>query len=238
MWDEELAATAQSWADQCVPAHDRASQRDVLRFQVGQNIAATWTTRPPSSSADSQPDFGKQINAWFDEVRIFGFKPINGAGHGTGHYSQVNIILFSQFYSTNYLKVPLFWPLLVVYEIMRLHSIYSNCFFCSWYGVKHLTLVAATLTTLTRNRTVATPNCMSVIMVLVATWLVPAPMTKGTPPAVPTASLSLGNIMDYVVSVGLVFWLNSLIIPKVFAKLFLNPDIVGQMLVNTELFRF
>lgn len=88
VWDDELAATAQRWADQCTPAHDRESQRDVLRFPVGQNIAATWTTRPPSGSQDSEPDFSKQINAWFDEVRIFGFKPISG-GHGTGHYSQL-----------------------------------------------------------------------------------------------------------------------------------------------------
>ncbi|CAK1598805.1 unnamed protein product [Parnassius mnemosyne] len=88
VWDDELAATAQRWADQCTPAHDRASQRDVLRFPVGQNLAATWTTRPPSEPADTQPDFMKQINAWFDEVRIFGFRPISG-GHGTGHYSQL-----------------------------------------------------------------------------------------------------------------------------------------------------
>lgn len=88
VWDDELAATAQRWADQCTPAHDRAAQREVGRFPVGQNLAATWTTRPPSEQADSEPDFMKQINAWFDEVHIFGFKPING-GHGTGHYSQL-----------------------------------------------------------------------------------------------------------------------------------------------------
>ncbi|CAG9795124.1 unnamed protein product [Diatraea saccharalis] len=88
VWDDELAATAQNWANQCTPAHDRAAQRDVGRFPVGQNLAATWTTRPPSGPSDSQPDFMKQINAWFDEVKIYGFKPING-GHGTGHYSQL-----------------------------------------------------------------------------------------------------------------------------------------------------
>ncbi|CAK1546025.1 unnamed protein product [Leptosia nina] len=88
VWDDELAATAQRWADQCTPAHDRAAQRDVGRFPVGQNLAATWTTRPPSGPSDSEPDFMKQINAWFDEVRIYGFKPISG-GHGTGHYSQL-----------------------------------------------------------------------------------------------------------------------------------------------------
>lgn len=94
VWDEELAATAQRWADQCTPAHDRASQREVGRWPVGQNLAATWTTRPPTSPEDSEPDFMKQINAWFDEVRIFYFKPISG-GHGTGHYSQVNIFIIT-----------------------------------------------------------------------------------------------------------------------------------------------
>ncbi|CAH0725316.1 unnamed protein product, partial [Brenthis ino] len=88
VWDDELAVTAQRWADQCTTAHDRAAQRDVGRFPVGQNLAATWTTRPPSEQADSEPDFMKQINAWFDEVHIYGFKPISG-GHGTGHYSQL-----------------------------------------------------------------------------------------------------------------------------------------------------
>ncbi|XP_061711300.1 venom allergen 5-like [Cydia pomonella] len=88
VWDEELAATAQRWADQCTPAHDHAAQRDVGRFPVGQNLAATWTTRPPTETKDSQPDFMRQIKAWFDEVRIYGFQPISG-GHGTGHYSQL-----------------------------------------------------------------------------------------------------------------------------------------------------
>ncbi|KAI5644483.1 cysteine-rich secretory protein family domain-containing protein [Phthorimaea operculella] len=88
VWDEELAATAQRWADQCTPAHDQASQREVGRWPVGQNLAATWTTRPPSSQEDNEPDFMKQINAWFDEVNIYYFRPISG-GHGTGHYSQL-----------------------------------------------------------------------------------------------------------------------------------------------------
>ncbi|XP_049870213.1 venom allergen 5-like [Pectinophora gossypiella] len=88
MWDEELAATAQRWADQCTPAHDSASQREVGRWPVGQNLAATWTTRPPTDAGDSEPDFLKQINAWFDEVHIYYFRPISG-GHGTGHYSQL-----------------------------------------------------------------------------------------------------------------------------------------------------
>lgn len=71
-------------------AHDQATQRDVGRFPVGQNIAATWTTRRPSNAQDATPDFNKQIHAWFDEVRAYGYKP-TGYSHGTGHYSQVSI---------------------------------------------------------------------------------------------------------------------------------------------------
>ncbi|KAF9409499.1 hypothetical protein HW555_011154 [Spodoptera exigua] len=88
VWDDELAAGAQRWSDQCITAHDRAAQRYDGRFPVGQNLAATWTTRPPTQSSDSEPDFNKQINAWFDEVHVYYFKPITG-GHGTGHYSQL-----------------------------------------------------------------------------------------------------------------------------------------------------
>ncbi|XP_077289006.1 salivary antigen-5-like isoform X2 [Arctopsyche grandis] len=87
-WDDELAARAQQWADNCMTAHDQATQRDVGRFPVGQNIAATWTTRRPTSAQDATPDFNKQIHAWFDEVRAYGYKP-TGYSHGTGHYSQL-----------------------------------------------------------------------------------------------------------------------------------------------------
>lgn len=87
-WDDELAATAQRWSEQCRTAHDRRNDRNVGRFPVGQNIAATWTTREPTDAVDYVPDFSKQIKAWFDEVRAYGFKPADYA-HGTGHYSQL-----------------------------------------------------------------------------------------------------------------------------------------------------
>nr|CAD7269408.1 unnamed protein product [Timema shepardi] len=56
-----------------------------MMFPVGQNIAATWTTRTNTSPA---PDFPRQINAWFNEVHQFGFYT-TGFTPATGHYSQL-----------------------------------------------------------------------------------------------------------------------------------------------------
>ncbi|XP_069689676.1 venom allergen 5-like isoform X2 [Periplaneta americana] len=83
VWDDELAVVAQRWADKCTLAHD--GSRHVARFPVGQNIAVTWTTR---TNAGSNPDFPRQIRAWFNEVRNFAFYT-TGFTKGTGHYSQL-----------------------------------------------------------------------------------------------------------------------------------------------------
>ncbi|XP_063227592.1 venom allergen 5-like [Bacillus rossius redtenbacheri] len=83
VWDDELAAVAQNWADQCTLAHD--GSRNVARFKVGQNIASTWTTR---TNLEPAADFPRQVLAWFDEVRDYGFYS-TGFSHKTGHYSQL-----------------------------------------------------------------------------------------------------------------------------------------------------
>ncbi|CAH1175662.1 unnamed protein product [Phaedon cochleariae] len=85
-WDEELASRAQKWSETChSEIHDH--QRDVSRFPVGQNIASTWTTKPPSSYYDTEPDFADALSKWFDEFKFFRF---GGVGRGsTGHYTQM-----------------------------------------------------------------------------------------------------------------------------------------------------
>ncbi|XP_067000503.1 venom allergen 5 [Anabrus simplex] len=83
VWDDNLAALAQSWADQCTIAHDYS--RNDGRFPVGQNLAATWTTR---SSISPIPDFRRQINDWFNEVSLFHYGS-TGFTVATGHYSQL-----------------------------------------------------------------------------------------------------------------------------------------------------
>ncbi|XP_066960890.1 venom allergen 5.01-like [Macrobrachium rosenbergii] len=88
VWDDELATVAQRWADQCMPGHDRS--RNVQRFTVGQNVAATWTF---DRDVGDTPDFAKQIEAWFDEVNQYGFQKGNvdpfRFNKATGHYTQM-----------------------------------------------------------------------------------------------------------------------------------------------------
>ncbi|XP_012286134.1 venom allergen 5.02 isoform X2 [Orussus abietinus] len=82
IWDDELAAAAQRWADQCKESHD--TSRNVRRFAVGQNIARTWTTRPPGPY-DSEPNWRRQISGWFNEVQHYH----TGFSRATGHYTQL-----------------------------------------------------------------------------------------------------------------------------------------------------
>ncbi|XP_063221286.1 venom allergen 5-like isoform X2 [Bacillus rossius redtenbacheri] len=61
VWDDELAAVAQVWADQCSYQHD--SCRRVGRFEVGQNVAMrTGRTQFPAE------DMYRNIDMWFEEV--------------------------------------------------------------------------------------------------------------------------------------------------------------------------
>ncbi|KAK4288014.1 hypothetical protein Pmani_038936 [Petrolisthes manimaculis] len=88
VWDEELATVAQRWRDQCMPGHDRA--RNVPRFTVGQNVAATWTYEHDEGDV---PDFATQVEAWFNEVNQHGFSKGNvdpfRFSKATGHYTQM-----------------------------------------------------------------------------------------------------------------------------------------------------
>lgn len=54
------------------------------RFAVGQNIARTWTTRPPGPY-DGEPNWRRQISGWFNEVQYYH----TGYSKATGHYTQV-----------------------------------------------------------------------------------------------------------------------------------------------------
>ncbi|XP_001605587.3 venom allergen 5.01-like [Nasonia vitripennis] len=83
VWDDELAAMAQQWADRCSETHDNA--RNVHRFAVGQNMARTWTTRTPASPYDTEPDWRHQISTWFNEVQHYR----TGYSSTTAHYTQV-----------------------------------------------------------------------------------------------------------------------------------------------------
>ncbi|UYV77354.1 crispld1 [Cordylochernes scorpioides] len=73
-WDNELAAIAQRWADQCRDGHD--SKRDVSRFSVGQNVAVVWTYRHEDDHGD-KPDWEPQIRRWFNEYHGFSSRYIS-----------------------------------------------------------------------------------------------------------------------------------------------------------------
>ncbi|XP_029047148.1 venom allergen 5-like [Osmia bicornis bicornis] len=82
VWDDELAAIAQRWANRCTEIHDNS--RNVRRFAVGQNIAWTWTTRPPGPF-DDEPNWRQRITDWFNEVQHYRA----GYSDATGHYTQI-----------------------------------------------------------------------------------------------------------------------------------------------------
>ena len=88
VWDFELEAIAQRWADQCQSGHD--TNRMILdETYVGQNVAWSWSSGP-KSVLDSILD---ATQSWYDEVHDPGYwskpdSPFVSAG-GAGHYTQV-----------------------------------------------------------------------------------------------------------------------------------------------------
>lgn len=80
VWDDELAARAQNWANQCTFKHD--PQRTINRFTMGQNMAIIWSTAPISDG-----DFTSRITNWFKEVNQYAFG--SAWSPKTGHYSQL-----------------------------------------------------------------------------------------------------------------------------------------------------
>eukprot|EP00095_Tigriopus_kingsejongensis_P010540 maker-scaffold349_size200065-snap-gene-1.26 protein:Tk10540 transcript:maker-scaffold349_size200065-snap-gene-1.26-mRNA-1 annotation:"hypothetical protein DAPPUDRAFT_96576" len=84
-WDEELAAVAQRWADQCQFAHDAV--RDVDRFKVGQNVYIT-------TRSHDQPlamTINEGVMGWYDEVRDVDRQIVDRYqfASATGHYTQL-----------------------------------------------------------------------------------------------------------------------------------------------------
>lgn len=56
---------------------------------MGQNMAIIWSTAPLEPD---DGDFASRIQKWFDEVQKYQFG--DAWSSKTGHYSQVNIIIF------------------------------------------------------------------------------------------------------------------------------------------------
>ena len=87
-WDNELAAVAQRWAEQCLFAHDQS--RDVERFPVGQNLYET--TRPKDSALTAMiREAVMGLTGWYSEVMSFNPAGIDRYQFSptTGHYTQL-----------------------------------------------------------------------------------------------------------------------------------------------------
>ncbi|KAL7724657.1 hypothetical protein ACLKA6_008658 [Drosophila palustris] len=82
VWDDELAARAQEWADNCQFRHD--PHRTINRFTMGQNLAIIWSTAPLDPD---DGDFPSRIQNWFNEVQKYSFG--DAWSPKTGHYSQL-----------------------------------------------------------------------------------------------------------------------------------------------------
>ena len=66
-WDDELAAAAQRWADQCVRPAGRDANRDVRRFAVGQNVYEADTV----FAAEAIREAVMGLRGWLGEGRRF-----------------------------------------------------------------------------------------------------------------------------------------------------------------------
>jgi len=83
-WDDELAVTAQSHANQCIFEHECGDCRRVSRFGVGQNLFISF-----QSNFQTKIEWPRAIRAWYDEVAEFSptaIQPFQFSA-GVGHYT-------------------------------------------------------------------------------------------------------------------------------------------------------
>ncbi|XP_060718164.1 cysteine-rich venom protein [Tachysurus vachellii] len=78
-WSDEVAATAQTWADTCAMAHGPPSSRMLGSYQMGENLLQ-------SSNIMSWTDV---VTAWHNEVANYNYPTGSANGKPIGHYTQV-----------------------------------------------------------------------------------------------------------------------------------------------------
>jgi len=89
VWDDEVAARAQAWADACIYDHDADSNRKTSKFSyVGQNLVFY-----SYSAKKAKIDLSEMVKYLYDEVDLYrgASAPVtryqdNGQ---TGHYTQI-----------------------------------------------------------------------------------------------------------------------------------------------------
>ena len=91
VWNNELAAIAQRWANQCTMGHDKERNK-IDGTYVGQNAFISSSNRKKDLD-DVMSAMNEPPVSWFDEVDVPGFDPSNidpyQSTPGTGHYTQV-----------------------------------------------------------------------------------------------------------------------------------------------------
>jgi len=91
VWNDELAAIAQRWADQCTFGHDK-NRKKLDGTYVGQNAYMSSSSRESDLDA-IMAKMDKAATAWYSEVSEYNFDPADikpfKFGYQTGHYTQV-----------------------------------------------------------------------------------------------------------------------------------------------------
>jgi len=93
VWDEELEAIAQRWADQCTSAqaHDKPKNRRLLDgTSVGQNVGRAWNFAQWNEDQLTEQNV-KRVQSWYNEVSLFNSASIDtfSFSSATGHYTQI-----------------------------------------------------------------------------------------------------------------------------------------------------
>jgi hypothetical protein len=89
VWDDEVAAKAQAWADQCSFSHDSDAGMKTSKFKfVGQNLDIYISSKKLTKI--SLTDMVKDL---YDEVNLYNGQsaPVSSYAYddGTGHYTQI-----------------------------------------------------------------------------------------------------------------------------------------------------
>jgi len=91
VWDEELEAIAQRWADQCTFEHDERRSRTMLDGTgIGQNLyISSDSSEIDQDGLDAAVD--SIVQDWYNEVGVFDSSNINpfAFSQATGHYTQL-----------------------------------------------------------------------------------------------------------------------------------------------------
>ncbi|XP_012286059.1 uncharacterized protein LOC105702786 isoform X2 [Orussus abietinus] len=85
-WDDDLATSAQNWANRCNFAHNPSTDRKVGRFEIGQNIAELKSL---SAATSADKEFELVIKTWFNEHKNYKFGQSVSASNNVEHYTQI-----------------------------------------------------------------------------------------------------------------------------------------------------